>query len=94
MNALELSLVFSRIVRETFDGSTLKKINARNKRNGGDSCATHEFCDANMLMIEACAEVLKVKQDDVDLDANIEIINEAWSLAKQNRFMNPQGQQQ
>jgi len=44
-----------------------------------DYCVSHDYCDANMAMLEACHE-LNVNT------ANLGIINAAWSIAQRRSF--------
>lgn len=51
-------------------------------------CHTHDYCDANMAMLDAFVEVLgretRTGDDDDGTDTNL--WNSAWSYAKSNRF--------
>lgn len=45
-------------------------------------CHSHDYCDANMAMIEAYADLLGVPADDVDLSGSVQyLFNDAWSWA-------------
>jgi len=45
-------------------------------------CHSHDFCDANMAMLEAYADLLGVPVDDVDLSDNVQgLFNDAWTWA-------------
>jgi hypothetical protein len=53
-----------------------------NKTASPGVCHSHDFCDANMAMIEAYADLLGVPADDVDLSEPIRyLFNDAWSWA-------------
>lgn len=46
-------------------------------------CHSHDYCDANMAMLEAYADLLGVKSDDIDLSDNVySLFNDAWKWAK------------
>lgn len=46
-------------------------------RTSGNSCATHDFCDANMLMANAMGVMCEPCRDDYS-----SLFNAAWSLAR------------
>jgi hypothetical protein len=65
------------------------------KRNEWESyrncCASHDFCDANMVMLEAfrklgfkdCTELPYDSPEQLD---SIKLWNEAWDMARENKF--------
>lgn len=63
----------------------------------GKVCHTHDFCDANMAMFDAfkatVGRALFMSWDveagrctQADCDADLTLCNEAWTMAKANRF--------
>ena len=45
-------------------------------------CHSHDYCDANMAMIEAYADLLGVPVADVDLSDSVQsLFNDAWAWA-------------
>lgn len=59
---------FCAVVRESLDGYELSEVIARNKTpeyTETGSCATHDFCDANMLMLQAFTDLLGYEPDSV-----------------------------
>ena len=45
-------------------------------------CHSHDYCDANMAMIEAYADLLGAAPDGVDLSDGVQtLFNDAWSWA-------------
>lgn len=53
-----------------------------NKTAARGVCHSHDYCDANMAMIEAYADLLGIQADDVDLsDSTQDLFNAAWSWA-------------
>ena len=49
----------------------------------GDICASHDFCDANMIMFFAFKEVLGREPNiGTDEEADCEIWSGAWNIAK------------
>lgn len=92
-----LAAAFAREVRNTLTEAQLADVN---RTNAPDSpiCATHVYCDANDLMISAFAEVVgrdphsAASQEenpaltDADLQADANMMNEAWSLARAAHF--------
>lgn len=59
----------------------------RNKADGPESnvCHTHDFCDANMLMLEAWQEMFG-DAPDLDNDDHLAAWNDAWAIAKAAGF--------
>ena len=45
-------------------------------------CHSHDYCDANMLMLE----VFEENNLNVEDEANHQLWNDVWDLAKQNEF--------
>lgn len=95
--AERLAAAFSAVVRRDL-GAHLPEIVRRNGTEGyAGACATHDFCDANMLMEEAfrdefgyapgddgCRDGLG--EDGKRHDAALRLWNHAWTLARQRRF--------
>lgn len=45
-------------------------------------CHSHDFCDANMAMLEAYADILGIPADDVVLSDSVQsLFNDAWDWA-------------
>lgn len=53
----------------------------RQEKNTG-VCHSHDYCDANMLMLE----VFEENNLNVEDEANHQLWNDVWDLAKQNEF--------
>ena len=51
----------------------------------GPSCPTHDFCDANVTMSEAFAEVCG-EEMDLQTDAHVALWNAAWDLCRANNY--------
>jgi hypothetical protein len=49
------------------------------------SCASHDFCDANMAMLTAF-EALADCAFDLDNQAHVDLFNAAWDYAKVNHL--------
>jgi len=80
--AVELSQAFSRNMRESLTADELVKVNERNATpEYAGACASHDFCDANELMLKALADVGRIfDQSQTDL------MNAAWDLSRANGF--------
>ena len=88
-----------RIARE-FSAGLLEQIGPQklaraveiNRANRGEKwCASHNYCDANMVMLPTIAEVLGVTEDSfidhvADDEALCDLWNTAWDMAKANDF--------
>ena len=75
-----LANTFAIVLREWLTDDEMTAIVAENARRNDGSCATHDHCDSNEAMIEACD---RIGYDWGDPD---DIINSAWSLAKGRGF--------
>jgi hypothetical protein len=65
----------------------LVEINRRNTtQDGTGACATHDFCDANLLMHEAFVATMGREPDSAS-DADAELWGAAWYAAKASRFV-------
>jgi hypothetical protein len=49
------------------------------------SCASHNFCDANMAMLTAF-EVITECDYDLDNQSHVDLFNAAWDYAKANHL--------
>ena len=79
--------IFSKLLLKHLGAKKMKQVVARNKAEKDKNiCHTHDFCDANMVMDEALKE--KGFELDIDLmdDKILNLWNEAWSIAKANKF--------
>ena len=83
----QVASAFGRLLRETI-GININDVIARNKANEGDNaCASHDFCDANMVMDAAIKECTGVEASDhLNDDAVLALWNAAWNVAKANGF--------
>lgn len=82
---IELAKAFSEIVEREFTEKELAAVNAENSLRNDDTCATHDYCDANMLMDEAYKKVFG-EEVDVQSEEAVDRWNSAWNLAKELRF--------
>jgi len=88
----ELAKCFSVVLRQWLADSDISRINAANAASGYDAsvCASHDYCDANMAMLEAVSNATGVSVDDIDVDVSdvqfCELLSKAWSIAKRTGF--------
>lgn len=83
-------------MREDASSDDLRTIDIKNRnyrREGSRICATHDICDANMVMDSAMRDVLGHSYIDYDeptpeRDHLMRIWNDAWTLASQVGFKN------
>jgi hypothetical protein len=93
-----LAAAFSQAVREDL-APHLAEIRRRNREDyaGDTCCATHDFCDANMLMLDAITAQLghepryldgtdAAGDFDDEQQGEIDLWNAAWALAKAREF--------
>ena len=75
----EVSQEFDRVLREWLTAAEYAEAVRMNQTEEyRDSCATHNFCDANMAMFEAM-ERCGIAADDITGDANLPLWNAAWN---------------
>lgn len=83
---------FAALLRKDIGAKNFKAVQRANlvhKINGENSiCASHDFCDANMVMLAAYAEVMSVKEDDVDpnSEAVLALFTAGWDAAKRDHI--------
>lgn len=83
---VRLAAAFSRRLHYFLSPQQLAEAVARNRTpQYAHACATHDFCDANLLMASA---FLRVQRRAINLqsDADRALWNAAWDLAKRNEF--------
>lgn len=49
-------------------------------------CHSHDFCDANMVMLDAGVVLGYWTEENFDLDDCSAIVNDAWAIAKAANF--------
>lgn len=54
----------------------------RNDLETTDCCHSHDFCDANMVMLNAYCRLTGTDENDVDIEAACELFNDAWDYAR------------
>jgi hypothetical protein len=85
----QLALAFAVELRQSFSDYEWHEMRLRNAEIGAGACASHDFCDANMVMDAAFAKVMGVEalvtdeHDNVEMPAwHTSIWNAAWAIAK------------
>ena len=80
MTTEELSKLFSKELLKEIGIDNLKKVNELNSNvTNKHICYSHEFCDANQVMLD-------VLGNPEDVENIWEEVLPAWTLAKQNKF--------
>lgn len=81
-----IGISFSLIVQEELAGH-LAEIRERNASTdyGVGACATHDFCDANILMEQAFRSIMH-RECDPASDSDAQLWNAAWNHAIQRGF--------
>jgi hypothetical protein len=72
---------FAFLIREYFTEEQYAETKRRNRLYGAEVCATHDFCDANIIMAAAFKDVFG-REVDTDCDADMEFWNHAWREAQ------------
>lgn len=93
-----LAEAFSAILKAWLSPEEMALVRARNSENPGDeSCASHDFCDANEAMLAAFRQVMAReplwpfdveagRATEAESEADQHLMNEAWSVAKGGNF--------
>ena len=86
----DAAILFSELLRKELGEEKIQEVVKRNKaycvQYGDKTCASHDFCDANMIMNEALMS-LGLKRLGPDLSkTERNLWNGAWSLAKKHEF--------
>jgi hypothetical protein len=89
MNAYELleklAFEFAKELKNELGLLGLETVNARNsKEASGSICHTHDFCDANEVMLHAFK--VTYEREAVLSSGDSRLIDAAWTLAKANKF--------
>ncbi|MFK4705611.1 hypothetical protein ABIC83_002450 [Roseateles asaccharophilus] len=95
---LELALAFAKTLRELLGPEIVAELVRLNAQPGrGNECASHDFCDANMVMAHAFQRALgraplmpgdveEGAHSDQELERDTNLWNAAWSTAKSGDF--------
>lgn len=84
-DVIRLSRYFSALIRAEYSESELVEVNARNRKNPDQGCATHDFRDANAYMYGAfCA--LFFTEPDAGEELDSALMNAAWDLSRATGF--------
>lgn len=87
-----LARTFSGILAHDFTKEQMLEMIAKNKTNDPDCCASHDYCDANMTMDDAFRIVMgrsavpNLLDESPEADADLNLWNHAWNMAKANDF--------
>lgn len=81
-----LARAFARRVREELSPHLLEIVRRNRTPEYKGCCATHDFCDANMLMLDAWSEITGEDPDAWDGDEDMGVVNAAWDLARESEF--------
>jgi hypothetical protein len=89
----KLAKKFSELLRSDHTAEEMEEViekNREHKANGDNGiCATHDICDANMVMLDAFKSVTGREPSfltDSENEADMPLWNKAWELAKANEF--------
>ena len=88
----KLAKLFSKILIEELGEEKMRETIARNKAtNNVMICHSHDFCDANMVMLEAWCKLnppntVDGECDGFFVDDTYDLVNIAWHEAKANNF--------
>jgi len=76
-----LAIEFSHQLQLDVGTKNLLKIIIRNSKEPNKNiCHSHDFCDANVCMSNAC------DWNKIDFTVEIDLVNAAWDMARANNF--------
>ena len=84
--AERLAGAFAREVRDAMTPEDLATAVDRNKAHDDSTCATHDFIDSNVCMLDAFKKTFYMTEPDPASTSVAKVMNEAWSLAKKEGF--------
>lgn len=82
---LKIARQFSANLREVLSAEQLAEAIERNRNGHAFVCHSHDFCDANIVMEPAFAEVTG-REIDLQSDEDVSMWDDAWALAKRSNF--------
>lgn len=81
-----LALAFARDLRKEITDENVEEVVRRNARpDYAGSCASHDFCDANMVMADAFHHIMG-RDFEISSEVDMEIWNRAWDTARASGF--------
>lgn len=84
--AIDIARQFCTNIQEALTRDQFWQMIERNKCESDNRiCHSHDFCDANVLLAEAFAKVMK-RELDTQSDADLRLWSEAWAIAKEADF--------
>lgn len=85
--ATELAEEFAAALLLSIGEEALKQVIERNAAHSDSACASHDFCDANEVMLKAVTQFGPWDVDEVIQDpAWCTLWGDAWDLAKAEKF--------
>ena len=86
-----IALEFSRLLRVELRTDKMREIVKRKRKYDKHTCASHDFCDANMVMEQAFHNLklntmLRYKDGSPRFIKALNLWNGAWDMAKSKRF--------
>lgn len=82
--AIQVRDAFIRKIRGALTLDQLQEVVERNKVYDKETCASHDFCDANQCMLDAWEQLGQPM--DFQNDQQMSVTDQAWQLARQCEF--------
>lgn len=89
VKAADVAVEFSRVLIAWLTPKEMAKVLKDNaaEPKGSTVCHSHDYCDANMAMLQALGKVMVCDgEPDITDEAVQAVFNEAWTIAKANNF--------
>ncbi len=81
----KMAEAFRRGIRGALTSSELRLVDGMNEGTDDRTCATHNFCDANVYMAEAF-EATVGREPDTSEQGDVAMWNSAWDMALRAGF--------
>ena len=77
----QLAEMFARQLSTLFAGDwILRLVRTKNAERADGTCASHDYCDPNVLMARAF-RLTTGRDADLNTEADLELVNAAWTFA-------------
>ena len=81
---MKMGAFFSAFLIKEIGLDKVVEVVRKNKEDSGDWCASHQYCDANMVMAQAFRVVMG-REIDIESDDCI-LWGDAWKYCQENNF--------
>lgn len=84
-NVDKLATEFSKVLHSWLTPQEMQKVIKENRKANDNTCATHDYCDANQALLDAI-ENLGWPESNAASQKDTDFLNATWDLAKRRDF--------